>query len=180
MNKLLLTLPTAALIFMGASCTQNTVSTTETTNTNVSAAVSNQNTNDSMIKDEEKMEKEEGDAMMKDEESDTAAMEKTSGSYVAYDASAVMAAAEEGSAVLFFNASWCPTCKSLSKNISASLSDIPSDVTIFNVDYDNSSELKKKYGVTYQHTLVQVDAEGNLITKWSGGNTLDSVLSRIE
>ncbi len=41
-------------------------------------------------------------------------------------------------------------------------------------------DLKKKYGVTYQHTLVQVDAAGNTIKKWSGGNTLSSVLSMIQ
>jgi thioredoxin-related protein len=30
-------------------------------------------------------------------------------------------------------------------------------------------ELAKKYGVTYQHTFVQIDAEGNEVTKWNGG-----------
>jgi hypothetical protein len=48
------------------------------------------------------------------------------------------------------------------------------------VDYESSTELKKKYGVTYQHTLVQVDAQGNMITKWSGGNTLESLLEKIK
>jgi hypothetical protein len=47
------------------------------------------------------------------------------------------------------------------------------------VDYDNSDELKKKYGVTYQHTLVQVDKDGNLIKKWSGSPTLTSLVKEV-
>lgn len=166
MNKILVTLPFAALIFMGASCTQNT-----------NAEMMEKNTNESMT-EEDAMEKEGEDVMEKDE--DAEAMQKTPGSYVAYDASAIAAAAKEGSAVLFFNASWCPTCKALNSDIKASLSEIPFGVTIFSVDYDTSSELKQKYGITYQHTLVQVDSEGTMITKWSGGNTLETVLSHIQ
>jgi hypothetical protein len=37
-------------------------------------------------------------------------------------------------------------------------------------DYDSNNELKKKYGVTYQHTFVQIDSNGNMITKWNGGD----------
>ncbi len=47
-------------------------------------------------------------------------------------------------------------------------------------DYDTERELKKKYGVTYQHTFVQVDAQGNQIKKWGGSNTLSAVLSQIQ
>ena len=36
-------------------------------------------------------------------------------------------------------------------------------------------ELKKKYEVTYQHTFVQVDAQGNMIKKWSGGALADII-----
>jgi hypothetical protein len=53
-------------------------------------------------------------------------------------------------------------------------------VTILKTDYDKETELKKKYGVTYQHTLVQVDKSGNMIKKWSGGGTLDNLLSQIQ
>jgi len=60
------------------------------------------------------------------------------------------------------------------------MGDIPANVTILDVDYDEYSDLKQKYGVTTQHTLVQVDAEGNEIAKWVGGNTLDTVLAKVQ
>jgi hypothetical protein len=53
-------------------------------------------------------------------------------------------------------------------------------VSILKVDYDKETELKKKYGVTYQHTLVQVDKDGNLIKKWSGSPTLTKLVSEIK
>lgn len=123
----------------------------------------------------------EGGAMM---EKDGAMMEKdgammSKGSYGVYDASK-LAMAKDGKVVLFFKASWCPTCRALDADIKASLSDIPAGVTILEVDYDKSGDLKQKYGVTMQHTLVQVDAQGNLITKWSGGGTLESVVEKLK
>ena len=110
-------------------------------------------------------------------EGESPAMKKP-GSYEAYSPSK-LANAQNGDVVLFFKAAWCPTCRTLDKDIKNSLGDIPDGVTILEVDYDNSTDLKKKYGVTYQHTLVQVDANGNMITKWQGGRTLEDVVSNI-
>jgi thiol-disulfide isomerase/thioredoxin len=132
------------------------------------------------------MEKEAGameaDKMM---EKDGAMMEKkdgsmmSKGSYEMYDASK-LAMAKDGKVVLFFKASWCPTCRTLDADIKASLADIPAGVTILEVDYDKYGDLKQKYGVTMQHTLVQVDASGNQIMKWSGGATLEDVVKNIK
>ncbi len=129
------------------------------------------------------MEKEamEGDKMM---EKDGAMMEKdgammSKGSYEVYDASK-LAMAEKGKVVLFFKASWCPSCRTLDADIKASLGDIPAGVTILEVDYDKYGDLKQKYGVTMQHTLVQVDKNGNQIAKWSGGATLEDVVKNIK
>jgi len=36
-------------------------------------------------------------------------------------------------------------------------SEIPENVNLLKVDYDNSTDLKEKYGVTMQHTFVLVD-----------------------
>ncbi len=101
------------------------------------------------------------------------------GTYENYSAEKIAFAAE-GKVILFFYAPWCPTCKALDGDINAELSQIPSNTKILKVDYESSTELKKKYGVTYQHTLVQVDAQANMITKWSGGNTLESLLEKIK
>ena len=103
----------------------------------------------------------------------------TPGSYEAY-APEKLARVATGDVVLFFHAPWCPTCRALNANIEANLSAIPSQVTILKTDYDSQTELKKKYGVTYQHTLVQVDAQGTMIKKWSGGNALADLLAQIQ
>jgi thioredoxin 1 len=106
-------------------------------------------------------------------------MAKKSGSYEAYSPEKI-ALANTGKVVLFFHASWCPTCRTLDADIKANAHEIPNDVTILDIDYDNSTELKRKYGVTYQHTLVQVDGKGNMITKWAGSPTLASLSSNIK
>lgn len=106
-------------------------------------------------------------------------MNTTGGTYESY-APEKLAKAETGRVVLFFHASWCPTCRALNSDIEASKSEIPGDVTILKTDYDTETELKKKYGVTTQHTLVQVDKDGNMLTKWSGGSTLESIISKLK
>ncbi len=101
------------------------------------------------------------------------------GTYEAY-APEKIARAATGDVVLFFHASWCPSCKGLDADIMANLNSIPAGVSILKVDYDQSAELKQQYGVTYQHTLVQVDQDGKLIKKWSGSPKLSNLLSSIQ
>ena len=101
------------------------------------------------------------------------------GSYEAYSPEKI-ARAETGDVVLFFHASWCPSCRGLNSDIEKNSALIPEGLSILKVDYDKETELKKKYGITYQHTLVQVDKDGNLIKKWSGSPKLDNILSEIK
>lgn len=103
----------------------------------------------------------------------------TAGSYEVYDASKI-AKAKTGKVILFFRASWCPSCKALDKDIREHLKDIPEDVTILDVDYDKYTDLKKQYGVVMQHTLVQVDADGKEMKKWQGIPTLADVLIELK
>lgn len=106
-------------------------------------------------------------------------MAKPAGQYVTYESSK-LAMAANGPVVLFFHAPWCPSCKTTDADIVANIQNIPAGTTILKVDYDSNPELKKKYGVTYQHTFVQVDAQGTMLTKWSGSNTLASLLGNIK
>lgn len=108
------------------------------------------------------------------------AMMKGSGTYETYAPSKLAMATGEHKVVLFFHASWCPTCKALDADIKAHLESIPSSLTILDVDYDTSGELKKRYGVTMQHTLVEVDAQGNLIKKWIGSPTLAALVAEVK
>ena len=109
------------------------------------------------------------------EMTDTVVDVMTKGSYTAYDPDLV---ATDDTVILSFSAAWCPSCVALKDDIKASLENIPAGVTILEVDYDNADELKEKYNVTGQHTFVVVDAEGNEVDKWRGGNTLEDVLAR--
>lgn len=123
---------------------------------------------DGMIKKEETSMMDKGDTMMK------------AGSYETYAPEKVALASAVHNVVLFFRASWCPTCRAVDADIRAHLSKIPSNLAILDVDYDSSSSLKKKYGVTYQHTFVQVDKDGDLIKKWSGSQTLTALVAEVK
>ncbi len=133
---------------------------------------------DEAMKKDETMMKDE--MMDKDEDmvKDDVTMAKI-GSYEAYSTEK-LAMAETGDVVIFFHASWCPSCRGLNSNIESNLSAIPAGTTILKADYDKETELKKKYGVTSQHTLVQVDKDGNLIKKWSGSSSLDKLIAQIQ
>ena len=115
---------------------------------------------------------------MTDDEMKKAPVGDQSGSYEDYSAEKVANA--EGRVVLFFHAGWCPTCRGQEKNILDSKADIPSDLTILKVNYDKETELKSKYGVRLQHSFVQVDSQGNALTKWAGGTDLDDVVKNLK
>lgn len=95
------------------------------------------------------------------------------GSYVDYSADKL--ANSLGTKVLFFHAPWCPQCRALEADIKKV--GVPDGVTILKVDYDTNVELRQKYGVTLQTTLVKVDSDGNLLGKYVAYNepTLESV-----
>lgn len=141
--------------------------------------------NESMMDDgsmEEGQEMIDDGSMMEEDESmmvEKDGMMVSSGSFENYSPEK-LSRAEEGDVVLYFNATWCPTCNNLNKDINSNLDNIPSDLSILKIDYDNSSELKRKYGITYQHTFVQVDSQGNQIAKWSGSPTLQALLTQVK
>jgi thiol-disulfide isomerase/thioredoxin len=83
----------------------------------------------------------------------------------------------EGRRVLFFHAPWCPQCRALDASIKAGT--VPSGVTIFKTDYDSNQELRQKYGVTIQTTLVEVDENGNEVKKYVAYDepTFDAVMA---
>lgn len=125
-------------------------------------------------------------AMEKDATKDKAAMMDKgdtmmkAGAYEAYSPEKVALASATHNVVLFFRAGWCPTCRAVDADIKANLSKIPSSLTILDVNYDDATALKQKYGVTYQHTFVQVDKDGTLIKKWSGSPTLAALVTEVK
>lgn len=115
------------------------------------------------------------DAMMEDKSAGDQMMSK--GSYEAYSQEK-LALANDGKVVLYFHADWCPICRPLDAALKSAA--FPSGVHILKVDYDTATELKKKYGVTYQHTFVQVDAAGKLLAKWGDAFTAADVFARVK
>lgn len=103
---------------------------------------------------------------------------KPAGVYVEYDAQ-TMSDSKAENIILFFHATWCPSCRALNTDIEENLANIPPNTEIYKVDYDTYTDLKKKYDITTQHTLVLIKNDGTMIKKWSGSPTLDRVISSI-
>ncbi len=83
---------------------------------------------------------------------------------------------DAGNVVLFFNASWCPTCQQTVTNLDSE--GVPPGLTVVSVDFDQASELRQDYGVTVQHTFVQVDASGAEQAKFTGALTGEQISSQ--
>ena len=130
--------------------------------------------------EQEAMEKKEGEAMVKKTDDKMMADSR----YVEYSKTALEKAATDRR-VLFFYASWCPTCRPADANFKENISKIPQDVTVIRVNYNDpetdqeEKDLAKKYGITYQHTFIQIDSTGEEVTKWNGGQ-IDELLSNIK
>lgn len=93
--------------------------------------------------------------------------------------------AKDKNRVLFFYASWCPTCRPADVDFSENMAQIPENVVVFRVNYndsdtdDSEKTLSERYGITYQHTYVQVDSLGDEVKKWNGGK-LSELLQNIQ
>ncbi len=101
------------------------------------------------------------------------------GSYIDYSQDVFQNTSSQGKTVLFFAASWCPTCRGLDNDIKNNLSKIPAGVRIVKVDYDSNQQLRNKYGIKVQHTLVQVDNQGEKLKAWLGSSSLDRVIGQL-
>ena len=82
--------------------------------------------------------------------------------------------------LLFFAATtWCSNCIELAKGIKAHISELPKDITILKVDYDNDKETKATYAVTQQTTLVLLDKNGRETKRWIGTASFNDLIQNI-
>ena len=102
-------------------------------------------------------------------------MAAKSSNYLAYTKEAFDKASSQ-KRVLFFAASWCPSCRAADKNLNQNLTKIPENTIVFKADYDTETALKTKYKITRQHSFVFVDAKGIALKSWSGGG-IDELLA---
>ncbi len=77
--------------------------------------------------------------------------------YVAYEDGVIGNGRES---VLFFHAAWCPNCRQTDAELSRMAAEGKLIVSVYKVDYDTAADLKARYGVTVQDTLVRIGAEG--------------------
>ena len=125
-------------------------------------------------------------AKMVQEKDDTKLMDdkNSTSRYVEYSKSAHDQATDKRR-VLYFYATWCPSCKIANEDFIANPDKIPEDVVVIRTNYNDpdtdqdEKDLAKRYGVTYQHTFVQVDSTGKELTKWNGGGT-DELLTKLK
>lgn len=110
---------------------------------------------------DDKMMKEE-DTMSKEMMNKSAEVSSPTGMYSQYSVTN-LAQNSTGTNVIFFHAPWCPSCKSIDADITANLDKLPEGFQILKADFDTSTALKQKYGVTQQSTFVKVDKDGNKI-----------------
>jgi len=87
--------------------------------------------------------------------------------------------------VLFFYANWCPTCRPVDQELGNDPNKLPEDVVVIRVNYNDTDtdqeekQLAKKYGITYQHTFVEIDSVGNALQIWNGGGVAE-ILERLQ
>ncbi|HUQ84761.1 MAG TPA: thioredoxin family protein [Candidatus Limnocylindrales bacterium] len=135
-----------------------------------------------MKKEDSAMEKADDEGMMKKDPS--VGSEQAGTRYVEYS-KADLTNNTDKRRVLYFYASWCPTCRIADPELSANANKFPEDVVVLRVNYNDpdtdqeEKDLARKYAVTYQHTFVQIDGEGNEVTTWNGGQT-DELLAKIK
>jgi thioredoxin 1 len=72
-----------------------------------------------------------------------------------YNAAALADAEKAGKPVaVHFHADWCPTCKAQTLMLNKLKSEPGLDITVLVADYDNQGDLKKRFSVRGQSTLV--------------------------
>jgi thioredoxin 1 len=114
--------------------------------------------------------------VMASESAATSPSAASAGSYIDHAAYVRDPSAATGKVVLFFHATWCPICREVEESLTTA--PVNAGLTVVKVDFDDASELRERYGVTIQHTFVQVDPEGRQLAKWSTGTTADEILGK--
>lgn len=77
--------------------------------------------------------------------------------------------ASKGPTVVYFHASWCPTCQAAMTSFRGRWQEVKAGITLVIADYDEEAELKSRYGITYQNTYVQIGPDGAPKSIWNGG-----------
>ena len=81
--------------------------------------------------------------------------------------------------VLFFHAAWCPTCRAFDTS-ALSYADAPLEaLTLFKIDFDTATDLRRTYEVTRQHSFIVLDNEQKEKTRLEGVTTVRGLVERL-
>ena len=110
----------------------------------------------------------------------TSHSDSASQSYITYDQyQASKDTYADSKVVLFFNAKWCPACRAINEALTSDPGKIPAKTTVVSVDYDQHTDLRQRYGVTTQHTFVQIDTNGEKARQWVS-TSVDALLKELQ
>lgn len=82
---------------------------------------------------------------------------------------------------LYFKANWCLNCKLLEEELKEK--GFPDWIDIYEVDFDEAQDLRKKYLVNNQHTLVILDKEKKEIWRdisWNYNKVIETIEKALE
>jgi thiol-disulfide isomerase/thioredoxin len=128
---------------------------------------------ESQVEQESAVDRESTEAPQEPQAADTPA-----GTYTLYDAEQI-AQSDADTILLFFHATWCPSCRALDADILANADSIPAGVEIYKLDYDTQTALKRQYGVTTQHSVIEIDATGAAQSSISHPLTFQAVIATL-
>ena len=116
----------------------------------------------------------------KSSSSATSHSDSASQSYITYDQyQASKDKYADSKVVLFFNAKWCPACRAINEALTSDPGKIPAKTTVVSVEYDQYTDLRQRYGVTTQHTFVQIDTNGEKTRQWVS-TSVDALLKELQ
>ncbi|MEX0895859.1 MAG: thioredoxin family protein [Patescibacteria group bacterium] len=114
------------------------------------------------------------------ERTTTSSSKRLAESYLEYSPEALQSAHnQENTVVLYFWAPWCSTCSTLDHDLQDGIAQVPDDITLLRVNYDEETELKQRFNVVTQHTFVQLTANNEPITVWVGGE-IEELVENLE
>lgn len=139
---------------------------------------------DAMMAETSMMKKDDEAMAMDAMEGETAMMAQHDAQYIPFEAG-MLEQNQDKRRLLYFYANWCPTCQPVDRDFQSKTSELPIDVVVYRVNYNDTDtdsaedQLAETYGVTYQHTFVLIDSQGNEVEKWNGGSFRD-VLKKLQ
>lgn len=116
------------------------------------------------IEERQKMQAKKDVEMEREDEAEMDTELASEGSYTAFKDGVI---GNGETSVLFFHATWCPACKKNNGLLESWYGAEQFMRSVYKIDFDTATELRKQFGVTGQDTFVLIDGSGNEIERVS-------------